>query len=590
MNAASFSPGHTFGGRFQILEVLGVGHTTEVYLALDLSLNRQVVVKCLVPSLEAHMDIRTNFRTRANEVARLQNPHIARVLDGLQEDQRIITVSEYLPDGSLEDALARGLLLTPEDTARLGRDIASALAEAHEHGLVHGELTPEKLLFDAERLVRVSDLATAGLGVAFRTYTTGEDVRYFSPEQARGEVATPATDVYALALILFEAATGQRPFEGFSAEATLRSRAVQALPSRPELGTLDMLLALASVPEASVRLSAAQFAERLSSVMSDTSSFVLPRTAPQPILSAFSGDRRTSVGFQPPSAEDIVGAPLITTPPAPVSHEPVTFEPDVATGLTVLQRRRRRRPGYLVAALSLVVLAGVGAGAWALGYFTTSHTLPSVEGLTIAQASSLVKSDGVTIQITGTASSSTVPANDIISQVPAAGSSITQGSAISVIVSSGPKNLPVTLPTTLVGASCASATSTLAALNVHAVCPANARVASSTVAVGLVASVTFGSVTNPATVPSGATVVLRLSAGAGSTAPSPNDHGPRAVPNLVGDNQAQVHAALHAANLYYASRGPGQGTTLWKRVVSQSPAAGTMVPWHSTVIINVDEK
>ena len=259
MNAASFSPGHTFGGRFQILEVLGVGHTTEVYLALDLSLNRQVVVKCLVPSLEAHMDIRTNFRTRANEVARLQNPHIARVLDGLQEDQRIITVSEYLPDGSLEDALARGLLLTPEDTARLGRDIASALAEAHEHGLVHGELTPEKLLFDAERLVRVSDLATAGLGVAFRTYTTGEDVRYFSPEQARGEVATPATDVYALALILFEAATGQRPFEGFSAEATLRSRAVQALPSRPELGTLDMLLALASVPEASVRLSAAQF-------------------------------------------------------------------------------------------------------------------------------------------------------------------------------------------------------------------------------------------------------------------------------------------------------------------------------------------
>ena len=593
MQSASFSPGHVFAGRFRVDEVIGVGHTTQVYLAFDESLNRPVVVKCLTDELEGYDDIRRRFQSRIVTTSGLHHPHLARVFDGGQESGRIFMVAEYLPGGSLEDELSRGLVLPPEEVARLGRDLASGLAVLHENGLVHGEITPSKVLFDGERMVRLSDVASAGLGVAFRSYVTGEDVRYFSPEQARGEIATAESDVYALALILFEVATGQRPFDGHSAEATLRTRAHQPLPARPELGTLDMLLALASIPDPTVRLTAAQFAERLSAVVLDGNDFVLPDMTPPPLLSAFAPvERRTSVGFQAPSAEDIVGA-------QPTSPEPSSLYDDEPAApivfLPTSTARRRRRPAFLVAAVALVVLVAAGAGAYVMGYFSSTHQLPSLVGLTLADASSVVKADGITLHEVGTASSSATPANAIVSQSPSAGTSVAQGSTVNVVVSTGPKYVMVSVPKGLVGATCAAATHALTAAHLLASCPATSAV-TSTLPAGAVVRYVVNGLTNPLAVPTGSRVVLVTSKASGSTSVTTtsttipfSNHGPRAVPNVVGDTQSQVFAALHTAALYFASEGPGHGTALWKHVVSQSPAAGTVVPWHSTVIIHVTE-
>jgi serine/threonine-protein kinase len=178
-------------------------------------------------------------------------------------------ISEFLGGGSFEDVLTSGRRLSLDDVARLGRDVSSALAYVHANGLFHGSLSPSKLLFDAEGRVRVSDIALAGLSDSLRERVTLDDVRYLSPEQVLGDIVGPKTDVYSLALILFEAATGTTPFDGVTAEIILRSRINTPLPVRPELGTLDMLLAQAAVPDPMLRLDAEQFSSRLSTVLND---------------------------------------------------------------------------------------------------------------------------------------------------------------------------------------------------------------------------------------------------------------------------------------------------------------------------------
>jgi len=111
MTSATFAPGHVFGQRYQVIDVLGVGHTAEVYLCVDETLHRNVVIKKLTPALEQFEDIRRTFRNRIVTAAQLSQPHLAQVFDGGQEDSHIYMVAEYLPTGSLEDELRKGMVL-----------------------------------------------------------------------------------------------------------------------------------------------------------------------------------------------------------------------------------------------------------------------------------------------------------------------------------------------------------------------------------------------------------------------------------------------------------------------------------------------
>jgi eukaryotic-like serine/threonine-protein kinase len=625
MMASSFAPGHEFAGRYRLIELIGVGHTVEVYRAEDLTLQRDVVVKVLLAHLAEHEEVRRAFRDHIIQSAAYRHPHVARVFDGGQQSGFIFMVGEYLPGGSLEDLLRAGAVLSVEETARLGRDASSALAYIHEHGVVHGELSPSKILFDESGHLRVSDVALAGLAGPHRHYTTRDDVRYFSPEQARGDIATAASDVYALGLILFETATGTTPFEGSTAEAMLRERMNGPLPSRPELGGFDILLAHVTVPDALVRLTAEELAQRLSGFVPDEGPFVKYDEPTPSLLGGFTlAEPRQSVGFRPPSPNQIVSSPRSSStfgsspsgrhPAPPRRSAPGNFE-DLAP-----ISGGRRRPLYLIAAFLVVVLAVGGGLAWKLGFFSSPHTAPALSGLTLAEASTLVKNDGFTLNVTAHVASATVSAGDIVSQSPAAGTSVAAGSTLSVTVSSGPPVAPVTLPTTLVGMTCAAATSTLATLHVTATCPASASIPSSTVAVGLVAGWLSGTTKNPVAVPKGSSLVLETSSGpsgttattttapAGTTTTSPTTTttSPAAttttttsptttttaktltMPNLVGKNQSQVAALMKAAGLYYSTQGPGAGPhPTWTRVVSTVPAAGVTVPYLSTVRLNV---
>lgn len=616
--APTFSLGYTLAGRYRILELLGVGQTAEVYAAEDLSLHRRVVVKVLLADLAAYEEVRRAFRDHIIRASTLSHPHLARVFDGGQESGAIFMISEYLSGGSLEDVLNAGRRLSVEDGARLGRDVASALAYVHEHGFVHGSLSPSKLLFDDEGRVRVSDVALAGLAKQYRERMTLDDARYLSPEQAIGEPANPKSDVYALALILFEAVTGSVAFEGSTPEAILRARLNAPLPVRLELGTLDMILAQAAVPDPRLRLDAEQFSARLSAVVSDAAPLVVrPGSEPLPLLAQFAPpEPRSSIGFRPPSADQIVGGSLGSSGGG-FAHTPggranaVGGDSRASRGTHGrtprfdraqydLPRAPRRRWGFFVVAL-VIVVAAIGAGAaWKSGLFTKKHTVPSLVGLSLTQASKALEGDGFTVTVNKTVYSSSVAANDIISQSPPADTSAKSGLVITVSVSKGP--VLVTMPTNLVGETCANATAQLSALHVVAQCPSSSGIFSTVTPINGVARVLYHKTVNPLAVPREATVVLSLSKGppTGSTTTTTTTptsgttttttvagEGPRAVPNVVGADQAQVYAAMHTAQLYFTTTGPNSNTLKWTIVVSESPVAGTMVKWHSYVTLTV---
>ncbi|OYV65917.1 MAG: hypothetical protein B7X07_01300 [Actinobacteria bacterium 21-64-8] len=615
--APTYTPGHVLAGRYRVAELLGVGHTVEVYRAEDLSLQRVVVIKVLVSELAAHEEVRRAFRDHIVRAATLSHPHLARVFDGGQESGSMFMITEYLGGGSLEEKMNEGQRLSVDDAARLGRDVASALAYAHENGFVLGALAPTKLLFDAEGHVRVSDVALAGLSSGYREHMSVADARYLAPEQAIGEPANAKSDVYALALILFETVTGAVAFEGSSAEAVLRARLTSPLPVRAELGTLDMILAQATVPDVALRLDAEGFASRLGGVVSDALPFsVLALGGVVPLLARFTpNEPRTSIGFRPPSADQIVAstsAPRLrpARPSAGMGGGRHEASPEMDRDF---RRQPRRRVGaYLVALLVLLLAVGAGA-AWRLGLFTSNHTVPSLIGLTYQQAGNAIAGDGFTLSETAKVHSSTYPANTIVTQSPQSGTSAKSGLTIDVTMSEGPTL--VTLPTGLLGKDCVSDTAALAKVHVVAQCPVSSSIYSTNIPAGKVARLLYKKTPNPLAVPVRSTVTLQLSKGVNpaaattTTTPSTTTTTPSAtststststttttvaahpkvkVPNVVGMDQAQTFAAFRTAQLYFTTHGPGAGTTKWTKVLSEVPAAGTLVAWHSTVALNVN--
>ncbi|HEY5265600.1 MAG TPA: protein kinase [Acidimicrobiales bacterium] len=627
--ASTFLPDHIIAGRYRILDLIGVGQTAEVYAAEDLSLHRRVVVKVLLADLAAHEDVRRAFRDHIVRASTLSHPHLARVYDGGQESGAIFMISEYLSGGSFEDVLNARRKLSIDDSAKLGRDVASALAYVHEQGFVLGSLSPSKLLFDDEGRVRVSDVALAGLATQYRERMTLDDARYLSPEQAVGDPATPKSDVYALALILFEAVTGSAAFEGATPEAMLRARLNAPLPVRLDLGTLDMILAQAAVPDPRLRLDAEQLSARLGGVVGDAAPLVVrPGNEQLPLLAGYAPQApRSSIGFQPPSPDQVTGAtptagggysrvPRGRAPShaAPEPGGPIGRTPRFDRGQYDLPRTpNRRRWGFLIAALVILVVA-IGAGAaWKAGVFSKKHSVPSLLGMSYTQASTALVGDGFTLSVTQRVHSSSVPLNDIVSQAPLAGTSSKSGLVIKVSVSNGP--VSVNLPTNLVGESCATATAELHTVSVKAQCPVSASIFSTTIRANDVARVLYKKTVNPKTVPKNSTVVLSLSKGpkvsvttttttlptTGTTSSSTTTststtstttttlagEGLRPMPNVVGDNRAQVYAAMKKASLYFKTTGPNSNSTKWTTVVSESPKAGTMVKWESHVTLTV---
>jgi tRNA A-37 threonylcarbamoyl transferase component Bud32 len=238
--------------RYRSPERIASGGMGEVYKAEDADLARIVAVKLLSSRFADDDAIRGRFTREALAVARLsQAPSTVTIFDVGEHEGRPYIVMEYLPGGSLADRLER------EGAQPVGRSLewlaqaAAALDAAHANGIVHRDVKPANLLLDSDDRVKVADFGVASaadLGSFTEAGTVVGTAGYLAPEQARGERATPASDLYALAVVAFELLTGKRPFERESSTAEAIAHVSAPIPpassSNPRLSPeLDDVLA-----------------------------------------------------------------------------------------------------------------------------------------------------------------------------------------------------------------------------------------------------------------------------------------------------------------------------------------------------------
>ena len=208
---------------YLIIEQIGAGGMGVVYRAHDEQLDRDVAIKVLPPRTLGDETPRRRFRQEALSLAKLNHPNIATVHEFNSQDGTDFLVTEYIPGITLNHKIAGGPL-PAEETIALGLQLAQGLAAAHEQGIVHRDLKPSNLRLTSDGRLKILDFGLArlmphasDLGVT-ATLTQSREVTgtlpYMAPEQLRGEPADARTDLWAAGAVLYEMATGKRPFQG----------------------------------------------------------------------------------------------------------------------------------------------------------------------------------------------------------------------------------------------------------------------------------------------------------------------------------------------------------------------------------------
>jgi WD40 repeat protein len=218
-------------GNYRLLRLLGQGGFAQVYLGAHLRLETNAAIKILATNLSS--DDQALLFAEARTIARLEHPHIIRILDFDVENGVPFIVMSYAPNGNLRQRFPRGTRLPLHLICTYLKQLADALQYAHEARLIHRDIKPENMLLGAHNEILLSDFGVAIAARSSHAQTLQEiagTVTYMAPEQIQGK-PRPASDQYALGVIAYEWLTGQPPFRGHSAEVATQH--MFAVPSPP---------------------------------------------------------------------------------------------------------------------------------------------------------------------------------------------------------------------------------------------------------------------------------------------------------------------------------------------------------------------
>ncbi len=204
-------------GEYEILRWLGEGAHVHAYLARKTPTGEQVVIKVLKSSLARTEEFVNRFEQEAQAALALDHPNMVKILEYNEEGNTLFLVEEFLPGGSLRDIFDRKPGPLPLDmVARTLDQIASVLDYAHERGIIHRDVKPENILYDADGNAHLSDLGITKTlepdDLRSRSDLQFGNPNYLSPEIWQGKPADAKTDIYALGIILFQMLTGELPF------------------------------------------------------------------------------------------------------------------------------------------------------------------------------------------------------------------------------------------------------------------------------------------------------------------------------------------------------------------------------------------
>lgn len=361
-------------GRYEIQSLIGSGGMAIVYQGFDHTLQRLVAIKLLSQVAAAQPGLADRFQQEARLIARLHHPHIVQVYDFGEHNGITYMVEELLPGPTLaaqiKDQATRGGHFSREQVLTIAQHLASALDAAHKAGIIHRDVKPGNAIWNANGLLVLTDFGIARQMLSEAKHTqTGMVVGtpdYLSPEQAQGLPLTPASDIYALGVVLYEVLAGKVPFTGETPMRVvighIQTPPPPLLTMRPDLPPpVDAVIQRALSKEPTARYSSAsELANALHQAWS-----AAPATIPLPVTNIHEQTTRLweDAPRQPVPPARPPEPPVSTVPPVPPTPRTARAEPAAAEYAAA---GGGRFPVALVAGVLLVLLV-LGGIALAMG-------------------------------------------------------------------------------------------------------------------------------------------------------------------------------------------------------------------------------
>ncbi len=361
--------GTTLGGRYTLTERIAAGGMGEVWAGTDNVLGRTIAVKLLHPALSRESDFTERFRAEARHAASLHHPNIAVVFDYGEDDGTAYLVMELVVGQPLSQIIAERAPLPAPETAAILVQAATALEAAHQGGVIHRDVKPANILITPAGTAKLTDFGISRATTTAPLTQTGQvlgTAQYLSPEQALGQSATAASDIYSLGVVGYEMLTGERPFDHDTVVATALAHVNQPpkpLPATVPHGIRDVIDAAMAKGPADRPSSAAAVAHALGT--------------PGAALTSEADSAQAALPSAPPSAP----------PSEPTQALPSLTRvlPAQATSANPVGRSHRRPRGRLLAATAgAAVLAVLTVLALTAGNGDT-RTPPPAQGTSATQ-------------------------------------------------------------------------------------------------------------------------------------------------------------------------------------------------------------
>ena len=419
--------------RYELQEQIGGGGMADVYRAQDLLLNRPVAVKILHEQFRSDTEFIDKFNREAQAAARLSHPNIVNIYDvGVMDDAHYI-VMEYVPGRTLKDKIKQEGRLSVEEALHIAKDIASALANAHANNLVHCDIKPHNILMMPDGSAKVADFGIArAVTESTMTYSGNVvgSVHYFSPEQAKGTMITPKSDVYSLGVVLYEMLTGTLPFTGETpvsiAMKHLQDEPLsvrQIDPSIPPV--VEAIVTRAMSKDPAMRPDAAELMQDIAQAQQMTGCAM-----------SYGG-----ASLPDPYATQVM--PRVTAPVQPI---PSRRERSTGTDYDYEEPEKEKsvfKSKKFMTGLIIVLLLGFFAGAFmSYGKFwsTAEVAVPDVTGKQMTLARQILEDKKLRVNVAETYDES-VPAGVVVSQTPEAGSTVKEERLVTIYVSKGGESI-----------------------------------------------------------------------------------------------------------------------------------------------------
>jgi serine/threonine protein kinase len=402
------------------LEHIGGGGMADVYRAHDKLLDRSVAVKVLRSQFTNDDEFVTRFRREAQAAAKLSHPNIVNMYDVGCDDETYYIVMEYISGETLKEKIQANGPLPVELAIRISLEIAEALEHAHQNNLIHCDIKPHNILVTRSGRIKVTDFGIARAVTSATMTHTGTiigSVHYFSPEQAKGSAIGAKSDIYSLGVVLYEMLTGTVPFVGETpVSIALKHLQEEPKPLRdinpnvPPLAEAVVLKAMAKEPEA-------RFAN-ITEMIEDLK-----------LAQNYLRDDQT----RRLSREDF---PTQILPRVTVNEtDSNNIEPVQDSQITQQNGKPRK---WLWGLLALLLL-GFAIGAFlAYGKFWSASEInvPNVVGKQVEVAKNILTGQNLRVSVSETFNDK-VPAGQVVSQYPEAGSTVKEQRTITLFVSKG---------------------------------------------------------------------------------------------------------------------------------------------------------